>query len=402
METLIELYVNEQFDNLAAVLNFKPRRVVFLSGGFMPDKVTREGMTRFIKAHSEDDAQVRFIDIGSRSLGSLFKKIGDVVREYPDPVIDMTGGPTGALIAAHRYCSRNKVRSFFYDSRRGRYVNIYGMAEEISVHKPAALTVEGVIAMGGGLVTGTGHSSAPYDSESEAADRVLDIYCRNLPYWNALSEYLQYACRSYYDSRTQLFMAPSTLLNNSVLLYANKRILRELEDAGAIEEFASDGESITFRFKNAFIKELLTTVGMCLELLIYSASKESGEFDDVKMSVVFDWDGVFHSNFNDTVNELDVVMTRGLSSSFISCKSARPDTRDLYEIDYLASRFGGRAASVVMATAVDLSRDAWAIYMRARDMGVTVIERRDIEKGREHIVSMLLDPEWLDEKPKDQ
>ena len=401
METLIELYVNEQFDNLAAALTFSPRRVVFLSGGFMPDKATREGMTRFIKAHSGNgDAQVRFMDIGSRSLGSLFKKIGEVVRSYDDCVIDMSGGPTGALIAAHRYCTRNKTRAFFYDSRRERYVNIYGMAEEIQAHRPKPLTAEGVIAMGGGLVTGTGHPVAQNEEDAAISSRVIDIYCENLAHWNALSEYLQFACKHYYDPGTQLFIAPSTLLNKSVLLYANKRILKLLEEAGAINEFVSDGESISFRFASPFLKELLTTVGMCLELLIYSSAKESGAFDDVKMSVEFDWDGVIHGNFNDTTNELDVVLTRGLSASFVSCKSARPDIRDLYEISYLASRFGGKDASVVMATAVDLSGDAWSVYMRARDMGVTVIERRDIEQGRDHIVSMLLAPSWLDERPK--
>ena len=80
-------------------------------------------------------------------------------------------------------------------------------------------------------------------------------------------------------------------------------------------------------------------------------------------------------------------------------KKARPDTRDLYEISYLAGRFGGKNANVILATAVDLSGDAWAIYMRARDMGVVVIERSDIEKGGEHVAQMLRYPKWLDERP---
>ncbi len=401
MKTLIELYVNEQFDDLAAAMTFRPERVVFLSGGFMPERATREGMTRFIKAQC-GCAEVRFIDIGNRSLGSLFKKIGEVVRQNEDCAVDMTGGPTGALIAAQRYCSRHKTKAFFYDSRRERFVNIYGMSDEISLHRPKALTVERVISMGGGLITGSGHSIAAYRDNRECANKLLDIYAANLSVWNAFSEYLQFACKHYYDSRTQLFTAPSTLLNNSLLLYANKRLLGLLEGIGAIEDLSTFGETISFRFRNDFMRELLTTVGMCLELLVYVSALESGAFDDAGMSVVFDWDGVIHSNFNDTVNEIDVVLTRGLNSSFVSCKSARPDTRDLYEISYLASRFGGRNANVVLATAVDLSGDAWAIYMRARDMGVTVVERRDIEKGREHIAKRLLDPDWLEERPKNR
>ena len=400
METLVELYVNEQFDDLAAAVTFGPKRVVFLSAGFMPDKATREGISRFLKSQAKGGIEVRFSDIGNRSLSSIFKKIGDTVKAYPDCVIDMTGGPTGVLIAAHRYCVRNRVKAFFYDDRRRKFINIYGMAEEISSAKAPSLKVGDIILMGGGLVTGSGHSAKPFSDNEQCARRVLEIYSQNLAHWNAFSEYLQFACRSYYDSRTQLFMAPSTLLNNSILLYANKRLLGLLSEAGAIRELATDGEAISFKFKNGFIKELLTTVGMCLELLIYVSALDSGAYDDAEMSVVFDWDGVLHGNFNDTTNEIDVVLTKGLKSTFISCKSARPDTRDLYEISYLAGRFGGRFATVVLATATDMSAEAWSNYMRARDMGVVVIERRDIEKGKEHIASMLKEPTWLAERPE--
>ena len=146
---------------------------------------------------------------------------------------------------------------------------------------------------------------------------------------------------------------------------------------------------------------MLTTVGMCLELLVYRSALDCGCFDDVSMSVVFDWDGILHADSQDTVNELDVVMTRGFSPIFVSCKSARPDTRDLYEIWYLAKRFGGRRARPVIATAVSLSEDSWATYVRARDMGIIVIEKRDIVNynGGDWIHDILLCPNWLDERP---
>lgn len=399
METLIELYVNEQFDNLAAALTFAPRRVVYLCSGFIPDKATRLGITAAVESASEG-CEVRFVDIGSRSLPAVFRRVGQTVNEYPDSVIDMTGGPSGLLIAAHRYCVRNRFRSLFYDDKRLRFVNVYGCAEEIARAKPPALDVPTLIGMGGGLVTGSGHSIAHFKADEQAARGTVELYINNLSDWNAFSEYLQFACRSYYDARTRLFMAPMTLLNGHSLLVCSRRLIAGLEKVGALTEVVSDGENVTFRFRSAFIKELLTTVGMCLELAVYLAALDSGEYDNVEMSVVFDWDGVIHGNFNDTTNEIDVVMTKGLSSSFVSCKSARPDTRDLYEIGYLAKRFGGRKAKVVLATAFDLSKDGWAVYLRARDMGITVIEKKDIGKGLKYIASLLREPQWLDERPE--
>ena len=399
METLVELYVNEQFDDLAAALTFRPRRTVFLTTGQVPDRTAREGILRFLRG-IDPEAQAEFINVGDRSIETLFRKIDEVFKKYPDCAVEMTGGSASVLIAAERYCGKRRVKSFYFDSRKGKFRNIYGMASEIARTRIPALDVGQLISMGGGVKTGCGHTTAPLSENAELIRGILDIYSRHLLDWNAFSEYLQFACRSYCDTRNQYFCAPSALLNRKNLLFANRRILNELVGIGALREYLTDGENISFYFENSYVREVLTTVGMCLELYIYTAAKDSGLFDSVEMSVVFDWDGVIKGDMNDTVNELDVVMTKGLSSVFVSCKTARPDTRDLYEITYLAGKFGGRNARAALATAYDLSGASWANYLRARDMGLTVIEMADIMQGRERVVDLLLSPEWLSERPE--
>ena len=172
------------------------------------------------------------------------------------------------------------------------------MEREIAAAKLPKLKVKDLIAIGGGLVTGTGHSVARLEENYDTAKAVLRLYSENLSSWNAFSEYLQYGARHYYDPKTQLFTAPSAVINNSTLLWCNKKLAASLEEAGAICELRIEGESVSFRFKNGFIRELLTTVGMCLELFVYVSAKESCAFDSVDMSVVFDWDGVLHGNFS--------------------------------------------------------------------------------------------------------
>ena len=108
---------------------------------------------------------------------------------------------------------------------------------------------------------------------------------------------------------------------------------------------------------------------------------DSGLFDDVRMSVEFDWDGVVHGDYRDTKNEVDVVLMKGLTPIFVSCKSSMPKAEDLYEIQYLARRFGGSRAKAVLATAEDMSVGARAVFRRAADIGVAVIESDDILDG---------------------
>lgn len=398
METLIELYVNEQFDDLLAAMVFKPKRAIFLCTGFMPDRASRESVARFVSENA-NGAETLFMDVGNKPIEKLFEKLSEIEASYPDCAIEMTGGSAAVLVAAERYCEEHGAKAFFFDRQKERFRNIRGMEEEILASPIPKIGVKTLISMGGGFVTGCKHSTRPFAENEECVRRILNIYCNNLREWNSFSEYLQFGCKHYYDARTQLYSAPITLLNNQMLLLANRRLMNLLSEAGALCELFTDGENVVFRFKNGYIKEILTTVGMCLELFIYVSAKDSGVFDSAEMSVLFDWDGIKHLNFNDTTNEIDAIMTKGPKSWFVSCKTARPDTRDLYEIDWLAKKFGGKSASGVLATASDLSGEAWANYMRARDMGVIVIERDDIIKGPKHVVEMLTEPRWYDEKP---
>ena len=79
METLIELYVNEQFDNLAAALTFCPQRVVFLSGGFMPDRQT-------MASAADNLSNARNADRIKKEKKEAATDIGNVIRESLDKI----------------------------------------------------------------------------------------------------------------------------------------------------------------------------------------------------------------------------------------------------------------------------------------------------------------------------
>lgn len=400
MKTLIELYTGEQYDDLLASLVFKPERVVFVCTDKTPDKASRKSIISFVTGVRQD-AQIEFVLAGYKTVGGLFKKLANICRTYPDCAVELSGGSAAALIAAESYCAKNRINAFFFDHAKSKYVSIRGMRKQIANTPMPKVDIDTVFRMGGAKITGSCHSVKQLQNNLECVREVLKVYCKNLVEWNACSEYLQYCCKHFYDSATQLFSAPATIRNNNSMLFANRRIISQLQTAGALSELSIQNDNVSFRFRSSFMREVVTTVGMCLELMIYIGAIDSGAFDSVDMSVVFDWDGVIHANGQDTVNEVDVIMTRGLSPVFVSCKSAKPDNRDLYEIWYLAKRFGGKHAKAVLATAVPLSADAWATYIRARDMGIIVIERSDIEKysGGDWLKKRILNPKWLSERP---
>jgi hypothetical protein len=398
MKTLIELYVNERFDDLSAVMTFAPERTVFLCSGSIPDRATRESIARFVSSVREG-SKAEFINVGNRSIETLLGKIEEITAAYPDCAIDMTGGAASVLIAAERFSSSHRAKSFYFDDIRGKYRNIYGMEAELAPLGALSIDVRRLIELGGGKVTGNKHSTAANQEDAKLVRALFDVYAGHIGEWNSLAEYLQYGLRHCYDADRQRFSAPSAMLNNGYPLKSNRRLLGYISETGAIKELDTEGDHVSFTFENTFVREVLTTVGACLELFVYMSATDCAHFDSAEMSVEFDWDGASSGGFDDTTNEIDVIMTKGVRSYFVSCKTARPDTRDLYEISYLAKRFGGRSAQAVIATAADLSGEAWSLYRRARDMGVAVIERNDIRAGMQHVSERILHPEWYDEKP---
>jgi len=122
-------------------------------------------------------------------------------------------------------------------------------------------------------------------------------------------------------------------------------------------------------------------VGMCLELFVYKTALEADFFDDVSISVIIDWNGRI-AEPNDTTNEIDVMLTKGLTPVFISCKTGIPSTASLNEVHTLATRLGGSFAKPVLATMNNLKETAPSLCNRAAELGVTLIELDDLVDGR--------------------
>jgi len=88
------------------------------------------------------------------------------------------------------------------------------------------------------------------------------------------------------------------------------------------------------------------------------------------VGVHIDWDGKLHEGQGeDVLNEIDVLSLCGNVPVFISCKGGSVDQMALYELDTVASRFGGKYAKKMLVVARELSK---AHALRAEEMGIEV------------------------------
>ena len=121
---------------------------------------------------------------------------------------------------------------------------------------------------------------------------------------------------------------------------------------------------------------MVAVSGAFLENYLYIKLTESGLFDDVRLSEVVSWSG---SGAGDSVtNEIDVVCVRGTVPFLISCKACDVKTEALNELKILKDRFGGYGSRAAVITSSTPGRNGSAMRRRASELGIEVIEHRDL------------------------
>jgi len=135
-----------------------------------------------------------------------------------------------------------------------------------------------------------------------------------------------------------------------------KEFLRKLNHAGAIYGYeakdVSGGERVKFHYPSWDMKRTILKSGNIFELQVYQAKKKKEGSQDCDMGVKIDWDG--NVNAGGVYNEIDVLGLNGNILTFVSCKGGNMDgnasLEPMYQIDAIASRFGGKYARKILAT----------------------------------------------------
>lgn len=164
--------------------------------------------------------------------------------------------------------------------------------------------------------------------------------------------------------------------------------LVDLQNAGFITDLEYNAlpeqlpAAIKYIYSDLAVKDCLTTAGNVLELYAWSAARQTGYFDDCRANLSFRWqEGV--------KNELDLILTKGLTTLVVSCKTAKFKKEHLYEVKYLTERFSLNSKAVIVYSstqAVDedgrLTYDTTPVKERAKAMGVYLIDLNELEPGQ--------------------
>lgn len=387
--TIVEIWDSDPVDNVMGVIALKPDRVVYV--GF--DKRMME--RRCGALHRMFEMKGMSIDVECRAVPGNLYGIADaleaIAAEDDHCAFDVLGGEGIILAAMGIVCGRREISMHSFNVKKGRGYDCISR-DRIDALSPAALSVDENTALYGGTVKQTAYRGAQNEGDIADAYVMWDI-CRGArtdgadehpcACWNrfcaAMAALDTLAGR---DAEGTFIDTASSEAENMLRQRAG---LARLDD-NILDEMCHEGlltrDGTLLRYKNDFIRRTVTKAGNVLEFIVLTAALSSKEADGSPSytscagGVVIGWDD--DPDPLDTVNEIDVMLMRGMTPVFISCKNGAVDDEELYKLDSVASRFGGRdAVKVLVATYMGDIRgrsDAFDRFRRrAADMGIKLI-----------------------------
>lgn len=404
----------ELLDNICSCFVRIPEKIYFI--GNDKDKMEKH-IKRYKKVLSDRGAEVEMIPIpvNRNSMSALIGRMTEIVEAEDECIFDLTGGDDLCLVAMgvifERYRESKNIQMHRFNLRSNR---VYDCDEDGQVlyekDMPKMSIAENISVFGGEII---------YDDEKENATHRWDMnddFIDDIDImWHICSTNANKAPTRKWDRQIMIFEKLESIggcdgsLTSTASLaeirkffetdgaeknrsfYINKRIISELKKYRLID-FTENEDELRITYKNEQVKRCLTKAGMALEMKIYLLSlfvEKDGErvYDDVLHGVSIDWDTKSDSE-TDVKNEIDVIAMHRMIPVFISCKNGDVKMDELYKLDSVATRFGGKYSRKVMVVSdLKLNQNEMYIRHRADEMGIEIVDT--IELGNEKLEKRL-------------
>ena len=377
MKTLIELYDERPIENVLSTEMFRPETTVFLCPGeTAQDRELKKALKAYFKRRGCGNVQLVFLPVSTVSAESVEKSLLTCAENYEDCAVDISGGTDAALFAAGRFSAGKQIPVFTYSRKSNTFYEISNAPFARSLPCDIRLSAEDCFLMAGGAVREGRAEEGSLKRHLDLIEPLFILFDRYRRIWQRQILWFQQASRKEEGLEAR---APETVHAPNHTVTVNASLLTDLADAGLIEQLSRE-EEITFRFASEMVRFWLRDVGSALECWVYKNCLDSGLFDDVRLSEVVSWSG---SGAGDSVtNEIDVVCVRGTVPFLISCKACDVKTEALNELKILKDRFGGYGSRAAVITSSMPGGNSSAMRRRASELGIEVIEHRDLDRER--------------------
>lgn len=393
--TAIEFFDKTPIENIINALTTAPKKIIYIGNGNALDRgvaIYRE----LLEKRGIKDIELCEKRINRNDVNAIFDTLCQVVENEDELLFDLTGGDDLVLVAMgmvyEKYLDTKRIQMQRLNIESGVVSDCDNDGNLIYLGEPT-LSVDECVRLHGGVIRyGSGIDQTYKWNMTE--DFISDIektweICKCDPaWWNKRIDIINALCDAEKNKSLDMVMSAAKmdeyLKKTTVKKQQLSDLLKELSAQKIIRNLCDNERGITFSYKNDQIKKFLSKAGNALEMKVMVTAMQVTEddgnacYNDAMNGVYIDWDGEIHnqsSDKKDTKNEIDVILTSGITPVFISCKNGHVDDEELYKLDVVASRFGGTyVKKVLIATYIDKNPDSLKYFtQRAKDMHIDVI-----------------------------
>ena len=309
--------------------------------------------------------QVHFRQI---SLDKITDDLNLFLTNYDSVTLDVFGGDSILAIFLYQYGLEKQLPIIAIDIEQGKQFKWkMGKVEKEELVIPN-LTIEQLMALRGGKLI---KSKQPKYSPKQITTikKLANYAILNPEEWYQITQFFALAKTTDFHAETA-----KVLESNGKRYSYPESMIPLLTEANLIHIDEESSDHISYTFSSPEAQLLCRTKGHILELYLYLLAIESEYFDECMIGAEIDWNGIF-PEVDNVQNEIDVVLRKGQSIIFISCKMTDLSVEAINELEVYANHFAGETCLKLIVCSGKIN----PVYNhRCQEYGVLVIKQDQI------------------------
>ena len=302
------------------------------------------------------------------SLEQLADQLDYCLAGYDQVLLDVFGGDSLLALSLYQYGLDRQLPIVAMDVERGKqYKWVAGQLEKEDLDIPT-LSIQQLIALRGGKIL---KSKRPIHSVEQIAaiKKLASSAISNPTHWYQVTQFFSLAKTNDLHAETE-----KILENNGKYYHYPESLIPLLVEAGMLCIESEDKKRVAYSFPSQEAQVFCRNKGHILEVYLYLLALESQLFDECMIGGEIDWNGIFPEADN-VQNEIDVILRKGRSITFISCKMTDLSVEAINELEVYANHFAGESCLKLIVCTGKIN----PVYAnRCQEYGVLVIRSEQI------------------------
>ncbi len=302
------------------------------------------------------------------TLEQLTDQLDYCLAGYDQVLLDVFGGDSLLALSLYQYGLDRQLPIVAMDVERGKqYKWVAGQLEKEDLDIPT-LSIQQLIALRGGKML---KSKRPIHSAQQIAaiKKLASSAIANPSHWYQVTQFFSLAKTNDLHAETE-----KILENNGRYYHYPKSLIPLLVEAGMLCIESEDKKRVAYSFPSQEAQVFCRNKGHILEVYLYLLALESQLFDECMIGGEIDWNGIFPEADN-VQNEIDVILRKGRSITFISCKMTDLSVEAINELEVYANHFAGESCLKLIVCTGKINP---AYANRCQEYGVLVIRSEQI------------------------